>query len=278
MAIKPSVSIGDALRFHSFNKMAGTSFWTRERIARAVPKTKLKESLSSAGARGIEASVTVSNTDRKKPPYQSVGILMFTVKGQEYHGTAFATSITGANNVIFTAAHNLVDKDGDSENILFIPAIQNNLCRSKPYGKFEQIDGKKGTAFFVHPKYDVGTEPDAYDLGSVKLKKNAGGKELGEVVGLLNIVVDKSYTTSDSFTAIGFPETNVMQKNTGDYKGSEDKGEVISKYGNILSGSSGGPWLFNGNDVNGSKASRVLGVDSSPYFSKDKISAIVSQM
>ena len=278
MAIKPSVSIGDALRFHSFNKMAYTSFWTRERIARAVPKTKLKSTLSSAGARRIEASVTVSNTDRKNPPYQSVGVLMFTVKGKPYHGTAFATSITGANNVVFTAAHNLVDKDGDSENILFIPAIQNNLCRSKPYGKFEQIDGKKGTAFFVHPKYDVGTEPDAYDLGSVKLKKNAGGKELGEVVGLLNIVVDKSYTTSDSFTTIGYPEKRVIQKNTGEFKNKTDMNEVVNKHGELPAGSSGGPWLFKGNDVNGNTASGAGGVDSSPYFSNAKIDAVTSQM
>ncbi len=257
--------------------MASTvsSFWTRERIAQAVPKTKLKESRSSAGARGIEASVKVSNSDRKKPPYQSVGILMFTVNGQAYHGTAYATNATGANNVVFTAAHNLVDKVGDSENILFIPAVQDNLCRSKPYGKFEQIDGKKGTAFFVHPKYDVNTEPDAYDLGSVKLKKNAAGKELGEAVGLLYILEN---TTSHSFTAIGCPETKVMQENTGKFKDRTDMYEVVNKYGELPKGSSGGPWLVRGNVVNGHTASGTGGVDSSPYFSRAKIIAVTSQM
>ena len=253
-----------------------SKFWTEERIARAVPKTKLKSTLTSAGAHGIEASVTVSDTDRKKIPYQSVGVLMFTVKGQAYHGTAYATSITGAKNVIFTAAHNLVDPEGDSENILFIPAVQTD--KSRPYGEFEEIAGGKGTAFFVHPKYDVKTEPDAYDLGSVKLKKNAAGKELGEVVGLLNIVVDKSYTTSDSFTAIGFPETNVMQQNTGNFKDKTDMNEVVNKHGELPAGSSGGPWLFKGNDVNGNTASGVGGVDSSPYFSRAKIGAVTSQM
>ena len=262
--------------------MASTvsSFWTRERIAQAVPKTKLKESLSSAGARGIEPSaVKVSNSDRKNPPYQSVGVLMFTVNGQAYHGTAYATRVTGAKNVVFTAAHNLVDKVGDSENILFIPAVQDNLCRSKPYGKFEQIDGKKGTAFFVHPKYDVKTEPDAYDMGSVKLKKNAAGKELGEAVGLLDIVVNEFYTTSDSFTAIGCPETKVMQENTGKFKDRTDMNEVVNKYGELPKGSSGGPWLFRGNElVNGHTASGAGGVDSSPYFSQAKIIAVTSQM
>ena len=253
-----------------------SKFWTKEMIERALPKVKRKNTstrgVSTIATNGI--TTTVPDAVRIKVPYQSVGILMFTVKGKPYHGTAYATSVTGANNVVFTAAHNLVDEDGDSENILFIPAVQTD--KSRPFGEFEQIDGGKGTAFFVHPKYDPKSE--AYDLGAVKLKKNAAGKELGEAVELLNIVVDKSYTTSDSFTAIGCPETNLMQENTGNYKDSEDEGEVINKYGNIISGSSGGPWLFKGYDVNGSKAMRVPGVDSSPYFSGDKISAIVSQM
>ncbi len=263
-----------------------SKFWTEEMIERAIPKIKRK--LPHANYRGVSTTATngittsVPDADRKKEPYQSVGVLVFTVgkspNERPYHGTAYATNITGANNVVFTAAHNLVDEDGDSENILFIPAVQTD--KSRPFGEFKQIDGKKGTAFFVHPKYDVKTAPDAYDLGAVKLQKNAAGKQLGDVVGLLGIAVNKFYTSIDSFKTIGYPETYHMQENTGKFKDKTDMNEVVNKYGALPEGSSGSPWLFKGNRVNGSTASGTpdLGEDSSPYFSTAKIDAITSQM
>ncbi len=257
-----------------------SKFWTEEMIERAIPKIKRK--LPHANYRGVSTtatngiSTTVPDEDRTMPPYQSVGVLLFTVKGEPFHGTAYATSITGARNVVFTAAHNLVHNEGDSKNILFIPAVQTD--KSRPFGEFEQIDGKKGTAFFVHPKYDLKDKSDAYDLGAVKLKKNADGQMLGIAVRPLKIVVDEIYTTLDSFTTIGYPEKNVMQENTGRFKDKTDMNEVIRKYGALPEGSNGGPWLIRMDDVNGSTASGHLGQDSSPFFSEDKIEAITDQM
>ena len=256
-----------------------SKFWTDEMIARAVPKIKRKKAGAHAREVVTTATETVPDADRIKPPYQSVGVLFFTLDGDPLHGTAYATNaLSGAKNVIFTAAHNLVDKtEGDSKNIYFVPGYQTD--GSTPFGEFDQIDGGKGTAFFVHPKYDLNKRPEAYDLGAVKLRTNEDDKELGDVVGLLNTVVDKSYTTSDSFTAIGYPDKNVMEKNTGNYKFKLDNEETVVKNEGLSDGSSGGPWLFKG-DANGNQSSSTdtLKESLSPYYSKEKIDAVVNQL
>ena len=260
-------------------------FWTSERIESAVPKLKRK-SQKQKQFRGIQVEtralvgapvpVTVSDDDRKKPPYNSVGILLFTVNGKHYRGTAYAAKTGSAKNVVFTAAHNLIESAGESDNILFVPAMQSNFTR--PYGSFKQISGGLRTAFFVHPDYDVQTEPDAYDLGAVKLQKNGKNQELGEAVPLLDIIVDQKYNSSSMFAAIGYPETNEMQKNTGKYLRSEDSGETIVKEGEIPQGSSGGPWLLGiSNTVNGNNASIAGGEQYSPYYSQTKIDAVINQ-
>ena len=252
-----------------------SSISTDEMIEQAVPKTRKK-----TGDRRVAidpaATVTVPDADRKKVPYQNVGLLIFFVNGQSTRGTAYATNASGAKNVVFTAAHNLVDKVGDSADIRFIPALQTD--KSRPFGEFRQIAGGKGTAFFVHPDYDVIKDQEAYDLGAVKLQRNAAGKELGDVVSLLNIVVDKTYTTSDSFTAIGYPETFVMKTNAGNFINKEDMGETVNKHGELDAGASGGPWLFKGNDVNGNTSAGESNEESSPYYSKAKIDAILNQL
>ena len=253
-----------------------TDFWTNERIKSCVPKLKKSQKLLGAQKLVGLASVTVPDDDRKKPPYNSVGILLFTVNGKHYHGTAYAAKTGSAKNVVFTAAHNLIESAGESDNILFVPAMQSNLTR--PYGSFKQISGGLGTAFFVHPQYNVQTEPDAYDLGAVKLQKNEKNQELGEAVPLLDIIVDQQYSSSSMFTAIGYPETNEMQKNTGKYLRSKDSGETIVKEGEIPEGSSGGPWLLGiSNTVNGNNASIAGGEQYSPYYSQTKIDAVINQ-
>ena len=254
-------------------------FWTSERIKSAVPKPKQsqKQLLGAQVLVGAPAPVTVSNDDRKKPPYNSVGLLLFTVKGNLYSATAYAAKAGSAKNVVFTAAHNLVDSDGESERILFIPAFQSD--HNKPYGSFRQIIGGLGTAFFVHPSYNVQTKPDAYDLGAIKLRKNKYHQELGDAVPLLDIIVDQQYSSSSMFTAVGYPEPSKMQKNTGKYHNSEDGGGVISKEGEIPEGSSGGPWLLgSSNTVNGNNASIAGGKEYSPYYSQAKIDAVINQL
>ncbi len=251
------------------------SFWTPDMIERAAPRGKQQTPLSLKDPEHGHA-IIVSDTDRKRPPYQSVGVLFFTVNRTPCIGTAYATNASGAKNVVFTAAHNLVDSAGHSNNILFIPGVLSDS--SRPYGEFPQIPGGKGTAFFVHPKYDIHDEPDSYDLGAVKLHKNANGMDLGDAVTLLDIAIDKSYTKRDVFIAIGYPEKSCMQESIGNYMSSEDEGETIVKVSQLPKGSSGCPWLYEGTNVNGNTASGGDDELTSPYFSKDKIEAIVNQM
>ncbi len=285
IAIKSSVSIGDALltgRFHSPNKMASTSFWTPERIARAVPIT-IQHRGDPGRPTALYAPVqkVISNEERVKPPYSSVGLLLYTVRQEGhveyYRSTAFATNASEQNNVVFTAAHSLVGPHGIRENISFMPAIRND--RTKPFGEFKQIEGGLNTAFFVHPKYDGSI---AYDLGAVKLQTNEDGKNLGDVVTPLDITKDQTYSEATFFKAVGYFQgehgEEIMMENMGNFY--KKDGEIIYKLGQLYPGCSGGPWFLNESaiSVNGNTSTGHEGQGTTPYYSGEKIQAVVDQL
>ena len=171
-----SVSHGEVIR----------CYWTPERIQRAVPKKRYRVS-GKKQAIGLanDPPTEVSDANRKdKNPYKSVGKLMFTqtVKGtvKHFQGTAYVAETGKGDNIVFTAAHNLLDEDGPSENLLFIPACQNDGKEVPAYGSFA------GASYVVSTKWKKPFQ-DCYDIGAIKLTKNKAGKEAGKVVPELSI-------------------------------------------------------------------------------------------
>ena len=224
------------------------SFWTPERISQAVP-INIEHTTSQQPSQAVTAPVQreIPDEDRMKPPYNSIGPLLYTVTqgGHQsyYRSTAYATNASGQKNVVFTAAHSLVGPHGLRENISFMPAIFND--GTKPFGEFKQIEGGLGTAFFVHPRYD-GTI--GYDIGAVKLQPNGRGENLGDVISLLDITINQQYTEATIFRAIGYVQNTQsfeenMLENVGKFHSKE--GEIVYKLGQLYGGCSGGPWFLN---------------------------------
>ena len=271
-----SVSHGEVIR----------CYWTPERIQCAVPKKRYRVS-GKKQAIGLanDPPTEVPDATRKTSPYKSVGKLMFTqtVKGtvKHFQGTAYVAETGKGDNIVFTAAHNLLDEDGPSENLLFIPACQNDGKEVPAYGSFT------GASYVVSAKW---VEPfqDWYDIGAVKLTKNKDGKEVGKVVPELSITSyadasTKVYKKDETeWKIIGYVESK-MYESDGVYIESEEGGKLIVRTNPVIQGMSGGPWMLkNGNGdfatANGNQSAISSDDSVTPYYSKALIDDIIAQL
>ena len=270
-------------------------FWTTEEIKKAIAvrPSKWEEKLK-------DFSDTVDDDKRQDVSYvyKSVGVLLFTLGGKRAYGTAYAAEVPGKEkwkNIIFTAGHNLVEavtikgKDGEkgenklvyAENICFIPAFLNNFkC---PYGMFDAVEGGLGKGFVLPESYQPKVLDPVDDIGAVRLKKNSKGKHLGEEVPLLEIVFGQQYSEDTSFQVIGYTKVNEMRESFGSFK-QLDAQNVVRCTAWLSEGSSGGPWVLSGLDVNGHTAIGTSYKEddlektelSSPYYSKDLITRVIN--
>ena len=247
-------------------------YWTPERIRSAVPKECYRVS-GKKQAIGLanDPPKTVPDATRKTSPYQSVGILFYTQTlegGIVLHlqGTAYVVETGKGDNIVFTAAHNLIGGDGPSENLLFIPACQNDGKEVPAYGSFT------GASCVVSTKW---VEPfrSCYDIGAIKLTTNTAKKNVGEVVGMLEYAVDhKDIKDETEWRIIGYrrdiaTEQNIMYESDGVYFESAEDGKSIERTNIInIGGISGSPWLLKNGDGKFAIANGVY-ITSNAYFS-----------
>lgn len=270
------------------------AYWTEERQAAAQP---LPPPFPSSKARPadenhpIPASPTAEEPStlyykttlvRKEAldqyPYQSIGKLFFTLDKKDQQASA---SVVDENGLI-TAAHCLYSYETKTwaDSILFCPAYANGHENAK-YGSWT------GRDIAVPRGWMEGRDRDAHDVGFIKL--HLGGldrKPIGNIVSKLPLLVGMvPVLLKTVWFAVGYPrypreDTNFDGKNMwqceGDCRDIVEKEEgvisTVSKSGNFTQGSSGGPWLYTGNDkyeVNGVGStidSAYYGMDGSPYF------------
>ena len=251
-------------------------YWTPERIRSAVPKERYRASgKKQAIALANDLPTEVPDATRKTFPYQSVGILFFTqiVKGEEtpFHGTAYVVETGKGDNIVFTVAHNLIDDDGPSDNLMFIPACQNDGKEVPAYGSFA------GASCVVSTKWKKPFQP-CYDMGAIKLTKNKDDKEVGKVVAKLEYAVDQTDIKNvTDWRIIGYSQDDdtdqdIMYESDGVYINSQDGGKSIRRTNPVIEGMSGGPWLLkngHGNFAIANGVQRGIGNDYSAaaYFS-----------
>ena len=254
-------------------------YWTPDRIRSAKQKKYNRVSVSrKTQAAGQDNAIPeeVPDNIRKIFPYQSVGKLVFMQNGTNYQTTAFVVDTGKGNNIVFTAAHNLYDKDGPVYDIMFIPACQNNGQPVPKYGSFTQIPGGIDEAYFVPKKWFDKADPyaDFRDLGAVKLERNRAGCDVGEVVSMLKYKVDLECMYKVGVTEwriIGYTD-NTMYQSDGVYDLSDCDGQLVVRKNQFYDGASGSPWLFKDKDgkftiVNGDHSGSSPGFSVSPYYS-----------
>ncbi len=103
-----------------------------------------------------------------------------------------------------------------------------------------------------------------------------GGKDLGDRVPLLEIMVDQQYTKETCFSCIGYPEKFCMIQHEAKFASMEDGGRKVKKTGDVPKGMSGGPWLWNGtNKVNGNTSYGDIKETDSPYYTTKVMTELI---
>ena len=129
---------------------------------------------------------------------------------------------------------------------------------------YEAVSGELGEAYVVPSDFEH------IDIGAVRLKQ-CDGKDLGDRVPLLEIIVDQQYTITETcFSCIGYPETFVMIQHEAKFSIMMDSGRQVVKTAELHEGMSGGPWLLNGtHKVNGNTSIGNFHDTYSPYYTTD---------
>ncbi len=220
----------------------------------------------------------VSDNLRATFPYQCVGKLLYTKNLEHCAGTAFGVNVKGAKNIIFTSASNLCDEKGQAKSIEFIPAMRNSGYQ--PYGSFKQIDGGKGISWFVHPSWDPIIKPGAFDLGAIKIGLNKNGKDVGEVMPLLNVDFDVQLDASVKWNIVWYSQLKMFESQSI-YKKTISNGSILALHDSeiIPIVASGAPWLVNGNHMaNGHYIGHAAEKACSPYYNLGLIRELLNQM
>ena len=281
LRVAAEVNKGDCAKVPC-TSVAVKSGWIKERIANArqikYPRG-LGKYLQHTGKKS-QVVAEVDDNDRTKFPYNSVGMLLFEQGGMDFQASAWVANVNGYKNIIFTCAHALSNGDGESENILFIPAIKNDGMQ--PYKSFEAIDGGKGVGWFVHPKWDpIYLDPN-YDIGMVKLKKNADDRDVGDIVPSLDIKVDAIASLIPNKTKIqiiGYVH-DCMYETTDTFIQACDQRGLIMRNGAVNQGMSGGPWLLSCTEAitHQTLVRRMSNVSMAPYYSRALVDDLLKQM
>ena len=275
-------------------------YWTPERIRSAKPKDNDYDASGKKQAGGTDyvKPIEIKNSTRKTFPYQCVGKLVFTQKGENFQGTAYVADTGKGKNIVFTAAHNLYDKDGPVENIMFVPACQSNQKPVPEFGSFTPIPGGMDKAWIVATGWLDKQRPfERYlDMGAIKLGKNEAGKNVGEVVAMLKPAVDleNKYKKGETewriigyhtFEYPGMAKQDIMYETDGAYVESTtiegEGGMVIVRKNPVMKGMSGGPWLLKNDGgqfaiANGNQSGNDFGASPdpttmSPYYSNELV-------
>ena len=221
----------------------------------------------------------VRDTDRIKHPYQSVGKLLYKKRGELRGGTAFAVSVKGSKNIIFTSARNLSDENGKATDIFFIPALKNN--GDEPYKTFRQIDGGQGRAWFVHQNWDPITKPRTFDLGAIRLARNSRNKDIGDEVALLDVDFDLEISPETRWSMVWYSQLRMISSKVR-YRETVGTGKVVvgdSDSADILHEEAhGAPWILPNNTVNGHYAGSTVKSATSPYYTQGLIEQVLNQM
>ena len=269
------------------------SYWTPERIRNAKVKDVHEESIpgKKQQAFGLQANVpatAVLDETRKTLPYKNVGKIFFNQGTVDYCGTAYVVDTDKGKNIVFTAAHNLYDDDGKSENITFIPAYQSDKKAVPDFGQFTQL---KEDSWVVSSNWVPKTNPRQYDIGAIKLGKNSKGKEVGEVLPGFKIETKPDAQQSGyvkdqtEWKIIGYGK-NVMYESDGVFieleKRSKDNvdGYVVKRTNPLLVGMSGGPWLPKDalDKANGNESGSGSNCAISPFYAKKTVDDILSKL
>ena len=258
-------------------QLAGSDYWTPERMEAAVPADVLvdtvaaKKTPTSQLARGEQIVVAkqsakggASTNATPEAPIAHIGKVFFSSAGGNYvcSGNAVAS---GNRSVVSTAGHCVNEGPGAFvTNFVFVPAYENG---SAPYGQFP------ATELLAPTEWTQGGDI-SYDTGFAVVAP-VNGVSLIDAVGGSGLTFNDS--TGLTYNAYGYPAAAPFNGQTlqscygpasaDPYGQSQSQGIPCDMTG----GSSGGPWFLGGaggsqNSVNSFGYNNVANTMFGPYW------------
>lgn len=181
-------------------------------------------------------------TNYKVYPWKAVGKLFFVQNGGSFVCSGSAVqNAPGTKVVVWTAGHCVSDGAGhfDSQAV-FVPAYKNG---SAPFGQFP------ATGLFTTSAWHTSADL-RYDLGSIRVGKNANGQTLYSKTGKLGFAYNQSRV--QHWNSFGYPAASpfngqLMVNCQGSHAvddGSFGAPATIGIGCDMTGGSSGGPWIL----------------------------------
>ncbi len=275
------------------------SYWTPERIRNckvedddtdeeAIPGKKQQVS-----AREEVAPTVVPDETRKTLPYQNVGRITYVKNFKNFIATAYVADTGKGKNIVFTAAHNLINQKGQAEKIMFTPALQSD---GKPVNEFGQFPQLAPNSWVVSSNWvPTDPKPRQYDIGAIKLSTNVKKQQVGEVLPGFEIETEPNAQQSGyvkdetEWKIIGYPDNN-MYESDGRFIELEQRttqsktGYVVKRTNSVLEGMSGSPWLLKNalgkfEKANGDHSVSAVGSYAvTPFYSTAKVDDILRQL
>lgn len=231
-------------------------YWTEERMRNAIPgdvlAAKALERATGAGVPAVEKGKDkkVKPAKGKLPiavaetPVPHVGKVFVSLPGGDF--VCSGNALESANgSVVATAAHCLSDGPGvRPAEFIFVPAYENG---QKLYGEWT------AASYHLPQEWDA-TGSMKYDTGFVVVGLNEG-KTLTEAVGGGSKPLFDGPEEGRTYKAFGYPSAKPFDGQTlWSCSGTANPDTTNPQFGSkgipcdMTGGSSGGPWLIQGND------------------------------
>lgn len=233
-------------------------FWTRDRMKNAKPPVpsearrrrheeriaalraegKLPQMERGTGCAGSEEVKMTNFEDYQTAPYYAIGKVFFSIGNSEY---VCSGSIAQKRNLVWTAAHCIYDHDFNDyvTDWIFLPQYFNNTA---PLGMYY------ATRIFAPGQY-ISADREEYDYGIAEFSSNFPSS-----YGSFSLVTNIDSPGTTNYIAYGYPQGDPFDgqfinrcSSLGCYRDPTTSPRSVGIDCTSTGGSSGGPWLVNGN-------------------------------
>lgn len=219
---------------------AVTSYWTAERMQRAVPAERGSRAVPAAAKANKVGGGSASASTEVPTPYPSAYGKVFFTSNTGVNYVCSGSALVSANeSVVWTAGHCVNEGPGTFyKNFLFVPAYRDG---SAPYGKFAASKLLTTSGWLTGGQWGV-------DLGAAIVGTNASGQTLSDTVAEAPIVFNAP--RNQTYRIYGYPAAKKFNgqrlrvcQTTWALDDTSTSPATIGAGCDMTGGSSGGPWV-----------------------------------
>jgi V8-like Glu-specific endopeptidase len=220
---------------------AVASYWTAERMQRAVPAERGSRPTPAAGkpSKGGGGPSTSASTEVPLPYPSAYGKVFFTSNSGVNYVCSGSALVSANESVVWTAGHCVNEGPGAFyKNFLFVPAYRDG---SSPYGKFAATELLTTSGWLGSGQWGV-------DLGAAVVGTNASGLTLSDAVAEVPIAFGAP--REQAYRIYGYPAAKKFNgqrlrvcQTAWSLDDASASPATMGAGCDMTGGSSGGPWV-----------------------------------